>query len=99
MKKHFLSAHVMEKKFKCSHCDKVFGHAGNLKKHVSTVHLKERNCDKTFGQEGALKSHVSVVHLKEKKFKCDECGKTFGQKKQFEESCLNCSSEGEELQM
>jgi hypothetical protein len=72
---------------KCTLCHKVFGQAGDLRRHVDTVHLglKKYVCDfdecaKAFGEASNLRAHISMVHMGSKKHVCDfdECAKAFG---------------------
>jgi len=72
-------------KFNCEHCDKTFGHKGNLNVHINTIHLKQQNykcehCESAFGYKGDLNRHINTVHLKQKNYKCDRCDYTCGQK-------------------
>ena len=72
-------------RFNCEHCDKTFGHKGDLKRHINIVHLKQKNficglCEYTFGQKDHLKTHINTVHLKQKNFSCEHCDYTCGHK-------------------
>lgn len=66
---------------KCSICDKIFNHAGNLRTHMK-LHVGERkfkceDCSKTFVLAQHLKSHIQIVHTNSRREMCSICGKLF----------------------
>lgn len=74
---------TVEKRYKCSTCEKAFIHNSSLRKHLKN-HTGERlfqckDCLKAFSQSSALIQHQRT-HTGEKPYKCIECGKAFTQK-------------------
>ncbi|XP_068160778.1 uncharacterized protein [Antennarius striatus] len=68
------------KRYCCSHCGRIFTHAGDYKKH-NRVHTGEKPyccfvCGKRFSQSGYLTVHLRY-HTGEKPFGCTHCGKSF----------------------
>lgn len=72
----------------CGICEKYFGMAGSLAKHIKLVHAvdaKEKEqrcnfCEKAFTQRSHLNRHVKTVHEGIKSHKCNICEKTFTEK-------------------
>lgn len=65
---------------KCSICDKLFNHGGNLRTHMK-LHVGERkfkcehkDCSKTFVLSQHLKSHIEIVHTNSRREMCSICG-------------------------
>ena len=55
------------KAYECDSCEKKFGNAETLKRHLQIVHenikaYKYNSCEKEFGQKAHLKGHIKVVH-------------------------------------
>ena len=53
--------------YTCTKCGKMFGDAGNFKRHDNLVHegLKKficYNCGRAFGERTKLKNHIKAVH-------------------------------------
>lgn len=69
----------------CSYCNRMFGQASNLNKHIRVVHWKLRpfscmTCSKTFAQRSVARNHFRSVHLGERPFLCALCEKQFSDK-------------------
>ena len=64
----------------CNYCQKVFGNALKLKRHIMGVHEKSQTCEVCgyiFGEVHELKRHFLVVHEGRKDYICDSCGKPY----------------------
>ena len=93
---HMASSHSdSEKKHKCTYqdCDFKSNHASSLSYHIRTMHPIDSmqhqfacdKCTKTYPYASGLKQHVDMVHLKLKSFVCEQCGKGFNSRIQFNE--------------
>ena len=77
----------INKSYKCDICEKIFPKRKYLLRHVHTVHVKTKSivainkeytcdiCHKLF-TAGSFKQNV---HEGQKEYKCERCGKEFGQ--------------------
>jgi KRAB domain-containing zinc finger protein len=77
-----MKVHTGEKPFKCSYCDRWFGHKCDVVKH-ERVHTGEKpyscqHCGRAFSQKGALRVHIRT-HTKERPYVCPHknCEKAF----------------------
>jgi uncharacterized Zn-finger protein len=70
----------LNKRFKCSECDKTICSKGGLDYHIKSKHLMIRpfecnECYKTYPQQAALKWHKKSC--RKKKFPCSQCDLAF----------------------
>ena len=83
LKMHLLSHDEHKKIFKCTMCEKEFGHPMSLKNHKETVHDRLRfecnQCSYQATQKSHLKTHKQSIH-QGVKYPCDICQKEFKQK-------------------
>ena len=87
-----------EKTEMCFICGKDFK---SLYNHIKAMHPSDSmqhqfacdKCPKTFPYASGLKQHVDMVHLKLKSFVCEQCGKGFNSRIQFNEhqALPNCN--------
>lgn len=77
-------------RFDCPHCDKVFNHPSNLKRHIRTAHFEHSDkklyscpeCGKSFKDPSARRHHLKI-HLSVKPYPCEMCPKSFAAKSQL----------------
>nr|XP_061784580.1 zinc finger protein 135-like [Nerophis lumbriciformis] len=82
------TCHTDNTHFKCSLCDKTFGHKKNLGRHMR-YHTEEKPfmcafCGKRFSQKAHLTGHVRI-HTGEKPFSCSVCGIRFRRNQDLKE--------------
>ncbi|XP_063371433.1 zinc finger protein 83-like [Cydia amplana] len=80
---HKRTFHMMEKRHKCSECDKMFFSTPEVKNHMLT-HTGQRDfhcviCNKSYGRKSTLREHMRI-HADDRRFKCEYCEMTFVQK-------------------
>ena len=74
--------HTKESAYNCVQCNKSYGLAPILKKHMLThsgvkTHICSE-CQRSFGQSGNLRRHM-ITHTHERVYKCVQCSKSFGE--------------------
>ena len=82
---HVNAVHRKEKHFQCNEprCTKKYIKAFDLKRHRQEVHMKEefkcniKGCEKIFKSKYTRNIHVKHTHDKRGRVKCEECEKTF----------------------
>lgn len=77
------SNEIDRKRFQCTFCHLSFPNYPVLKRHLK-IHddsLKCHICDEMFSKLSYLKRHIQHVH--EKPFRCDECNRRFGRRREF----------------
>ncbi|KAJ8316480.1 hypothetical protein KUTeg_006494 [Tegillarca granosa] len=77
---------------RCTICNKIFSHKGNLKIHMR-IHSDERPfkcpyCQKRFTMKQNMEIHIRI-HTGEKPFKCDQCDHRFTTKQQMQKHMQN----------
>lgn len=82
-----LSPKARRKIMKCTHCEKIFSHKGDLNKHTRT-HTGEQPftcsvCDKKFAHTSNLARHLRL-HSGDRPFTCESCEKNFSRKDKLE---------------
>ena len=92
---HMASSHSgeSEKKHKCTYedCEFQSNNVTSLHYHTKSKHPSDSTqhqfacdkCGKTFPFASGLKQHVDIVHLKLKKYICEQCGKGFNSRIEF----------------
>ncbi|XP_061725787.1 zinc finger protein 583-like [Cydia pomonella] len=80
---HKRTFHMMEKRHKCTECDKMFFSTHEVKQHMLT-HTGQRDfqciiCSKSYGRKSTLREHMRI-HADDRRFKCEHCGIAFVQK-------------------
>ena len=89
VKHHFDRIHLKKKNHFCNVCQKSFGGAPDLRRHLAMVHkdlsqLKSQsihkceNCDYTSVSKKNVQRHNNTIHLKKLDHVCDICQKAFG---------------------
>ena len=81
---HVSRVHLKEKNEVCQICGKRFADSCDLRKHVKGFHEGKmaecKICGKLLRYH-SIKNHVKLVHEKIYNYKCDICGKAFGESK------------------
>ena len=102
---HMASSHSgkSEKKYKCTYedCEFESNNATSVANHIKYMHPSDSmqhpfacdKCAKTFPYASGLQQHVDKVHLKLKSFICEQCGKGFNSRIEFNEhqALPNCN--------
>lgn len=80
---HVKKTHLMEKRFKCAHCDKAFYFEyllnDHLIKHSSVKKFKCEICFKYFARRKSLREHIKL-HADDRQYTCDYCDAAYIQK-------------------
>uniref|UniRef100_A0A336KUF1 CSON014099 protein n=1 Tax=Culicoides sonorensis TaxID=179676 RepID=A0A336KUF1_CULSO len=104
LKQHLNSVHdpkenIIEKRYNCEFCGKIFSSMKTLNKHHKS-HLssserpyKCKICGKGFNQQYTLKSH-ETVHSGVKPYNCEQCGKKFAHKQTFRDHARTHTGDG-----
>ena len=101
---HIKHNHTTEKLFQCDKCAKNFKTVGLLNSHVKGMHEEQENatckeCNKVFKNSKSLRDHFRNMHSGadriRTKYVCDDCGKSFLQKNNFQNHALIHLSEEE----
>lgn len=83
LKIHIKRDHLLERGYKCVHCDMRFFTSYDMKMHtVKHTGLKEFKCPvcwKSYGRKSTLNGHMRI-HNDDRRFKCEICGMAFVQK-------------------
>jgi len=74
---------LVESKFPCSTCSKLFSRKDKVVLHYRQAHLGKKfpcmdsSCRKVFSDDSNMKVHYNTIHLGQKRFKCNTCGQLF----------------------
>lgn len=72
--------------YRCKICQMVCEGKSKISQHFAQKHKHDNTCgicSATFNSYSNLKKHIQILHYKIHKFKCEICGKSFGQKNQL----------------
>ena len=79
LKRHVNAIHL--KPYECQQCKNSFTDERNMEQHSKKIHLNCTDCDYSSIWEKRMKIHVETVHQKARTHKCDQCKKSFSQKR------------------
>ena len=84
---HIKTVHPRVKSYKSDPCGKSFSQEGNLKNHIHVNYEKHKNLvvNHLLLQE---KFHINTIHKGHKHHKCESCGKSFSERRNFCTSIL-----------
>ena len=84
LRSHMKEVHNETLPYTCKECTKIYTRPDTLKEHIASKHRGEKKlckeCGKSLFNRKSLELHIATIHKGIRRFGCNFCNRTFGQK-------------------